>query len=416
MSTFKILGNGVRLFVDPMQGLRSAAVGVWARAGAVDEAREENGVAHLLEHMAFKGTLRRSARQIAEEIEAVGGYLNAETGYQRTGYFARVLKDDVPLSLDILGDIFLNPVIDNTELDKEKEVVVQEIGEAWDAPDDAVNDLLQRVAYGDHALGRPILGEISGVRGHSTERLHGFRKRCYRAENLVVAAAGAVDARAIEDLVTEHFSGAWRGGGEVERIAPAYAGGVASDRRDIEQTHVAIAFPGVGATHADYYAMRVFSELLGGGMSSRLFQTIREDRGLAYSVYSYAEAFDTIGVLGCYVGADDRAAGEAARLVRREIRAVAERVSDAELRRAKALIRSSALMGLENPAGRIDAAAANIFTFGRPVTADEVCAAIEQVSAGDVQRCARRALEDGPFSLAVVGAGDAKEVEQALAS
>lgn len=414
MAEMITLSNGIRLFADPMPGLETAAVGVWAKAGAIDEREEESGVAHLLEHMAFKGTRRRTARQIAEEIEAVGGYLNAATSYQRTGYFARILKGDIDLAVDILADILTEPLFDEVELEKEKEVVVQEIGEAWDSPDDAVNELLQGVAFRGQTLGRPILGTVKTVRSHDRARLRSFMDRLYRPDNLIAAAVGAVDADDLARAIEARFPKSPLSAAVPRRPSPVYCGGVASDDRDIEQTHIAVAYPGVSVRHADFYATRVFSEMLGGGMASRLFQTIREERGLAYSVYSYADCYEEVGVLGVYVGSDEANSKMAAELIRAEIGAMAETVTQTELDRACAMLKSTLLMGLESPAGRAETAAGQIAVFGRPVPAAEIRERLEAVSLDDVRRCAARSFGVGGASLAVIGPGDRAAIAAAV--
>ncbi|MEE2691938.1 MAG: pitrilysin family protein [Pseudomonadota bacterium] len=403
MGEVRTLANGMRIFLDPMPGLETAAVGVWAQAGAIDEAPEENGVAHLLEHMAFKGTERRSARAIAEEIEAVGGYLNAATGYQRTGYYARILKDDVTLAFDILADILTDPLFDPADLAKEQEVVVQEIGEANDAPDDAVAELLQTLAFREQSLGRPILGDVESVRGHTPSRLRAFVGRLYRPQQLIVAAAGAIDPDKIEELALAYFGARAPTGEEQSRPKPIYVGGAKHDGRDIEQTHISLAFPAVSARDADYFATRVFAEALGGGMSSRLFQKIREDRGLAYSVYAYADCYDETGVIGAYVGTDEENARDCVRMIREELTSSASDMTDAEIDRARALLRSNMLMSLESPHNRIETAAAQIFTYGDLVPTAHLLQRLESVTVEDVRRCAERALTAGPASLAVVG-------------
>jgi predicted Zn-dependent peptidase len=414
MAEMLTLANGIRLFVDPMAGLETAAIGVWAKAGAIDEREEESGVAHLLEHMAFKGTRRRTARQIAEEIEAVGGYLNAATSYQRTGYYARILKGDIDLAIDILADILTEPLFDEVELNKEKEVVVQEIGEAWDSPDDAVHELLQGVAFRGQSLGRPILGTVNSVRSHDRARLRSFMDRLYCTDNMIVAAAGAVDADHIARAVEARFPKSAAPAANHKRPSPLYRGGVAYDERDIEQTHIAVSYPGVSVRHEDFYATRVFSEMLGGGMASRLFQTIREERGLAYSVYSYADCYEEVGVLGVYVGADEANAKTAAELIRAEIGAMAEAVTQTELDRACAMLKSTLLMGLESPTGRTEAAAGQIASFGRPIPAAEIRERLDAVSMDDVRRCAARSLGEAGASLAVIGPADYAAVAKAV--
>lgn len=412
MAETRMLANGVRLYLDPMPGLETAAIGVYAQAGAVDEALVENGVAHLLEHMAFKGTRKRNARAIAEEIESVGGYLNAATGYLRTGYYARILKNDVARAFDILADILNDPLLDACDLTREQEVVVQEIGEACDAPDDAVVELLQTLAFEGQSLGRPILGSVESVRSHDPARLRGFMRRLYRPERLVIAASGAIDSDAVEKLAAGAF-GALKKGEPCLRPAARYIGGARHDDRDIEQTHISLAFPAVSTRDPDYFATRVFAEAFGGGMSSRLFQKIREDRGLAYAVYAYADCYDDAGVIGAYVGTEDDNAEEAVRLVMDELRAAAEGMTDAEINRARALLRSNLLMSLESPASRAEAAAAQLFSYGVAFTAAALQERLDAVTRDDVRRCAERAVVNGRASLAVVGPADFGALEAA---
>jgi predicted Zn-dependent peptidase len=399
------LPNGVRILSDPMPGLESAAVGIWFGAGAIDETQEESGVAHLLEHMAFKGTPRRTARAIVEEIENVGGYLNASTGYSRTGYYARVLKDDLALAMDILADIVANPLLDPAELDKEREVVIQEIGEADDTPDDAVMEMLQRLSYGEHALGRPILGDEASVRSHGGARLKGFMQRCYAPQKTIVVASGAVESAGFEALVERYFSSVASADRPRREPRPVFRGGAQHDERDIEQTHVALAFPGAAILDADYFATRVFSEALGGGMSSRIFQSVREDRGLAYSVYSFTDSYDETGAVGVYVGADADKAGEAVAIIRGEIENLARSATRAEIGRAKALLKSTILMGLENPLSRAETAVGQLLTHGRLIDPQELAARLDAVTLADVEAVAAKALRGEP-AVAVVGPAD----------
>jgi predicted Zn-dependent peptidase len=409
------LRNGVRLIADPMPGFESAAIGVWADAGAMDESDAENGVAHLLEHMAFKGTGRRSAKDIAEAVENVGGHVNASTGYQRTGYYARILKDDAALAVDILCDILSDPKLDAEDLEKEKEVVVQEIGEAADAPDDVVGELLQAEAFGGQALGRAILGTPASVRAQSRESLRAFLRRLYTKDELVFAAAGGVDPDAIAREFEARFPGPGDRAAEARRAPPAYRGGAVHDARDIEQCHVSAAFPAVGFDHEDYFATSVFVEALGGGMASRLFQKIREERGLAYSVYAYPEFYRGAGLVGLYFGVDGANAEEAVALARGEIAAMARQVDDAEIARARTVLRAMRVMGQESPAGRIEVAANQLLSFGEVYSPEFIRSRLEAVSGDDIRRCAARALESGTPSLAVVGPTDFDKVKRAVA-
>ncbi len=413
MTAVHTLSNGVRVVVDPMPGLATVALGVSVRAGSVDEAAGEHGVAHLLEHMAFKGTKKRSALAIAEEIEGVGGYLNAATSQQRTGYYARILKDDLELGADILSDILAHPAFDDEELAKEREVVVQEIGEYADQPDDVVFELLTEAAWRGHPLGRTILGTPDSVRAQTSASLRGFMTRCYRPQDMVVAAAGAVDEAALVKLAERYFGGFASNCAGSSRPAPVFAGGVRHDGRKIEQTHLAVAFPGVASSHPDFFAARLYADILGGGMSSRLFQKIREERGLAYSVYAFADGYEDAGLVGAYVNAEAKHIPEAATIIRAEMEATAKALTAAEVSRAKALLRSSLLMGLESPANRIEAAAGQIFVYGAPMSPAEIVRRIDAVTAEDMQRCARRALH-GPCAISVVGPCKTAAVEAAF--
>ncbi len=409
MSQLHSLKNGIRVIIDPMPSLETTALGVWAHAGSVDEREEEHGIAHLLEHMAFKGTKRRSARAIAEEIENVGGYLNAATSHQRTGYYVRLLKDDIALGLDIIADILQNPAFEEGELEKEKEVVVQEIGEAADMPDDVVFELLQEATWDGDPLSRPILGTPGSVRAQSPQSLRGFMGRCYRPDTLIVAAAGRIDADEFLPLVESQFANFGVDGERPLRSTPAFTGGVRHDAREIEQTHLAIALPGVSSRDEDFFATRIFADALGGGMSSRLFQKIREERGLAYSVYAFADGYYDCGLIGAYVGADESQIMEAAQLIRQEIEAMAAGATQIEIDRARAMLRSSLMMSLESPAARIESASGQVMTFGRLLTPEEITERLAAVSTSDVERCAARALAGGA-SISLVGPGGASEV------
>lgn len=397
------LRNGARLVADPMPGFETAAIGVWSDAGAMDESDAEHGIAHLLEHMAFKGTGRRSAREIAEAIEGAGGHINASTGYQRTGYFARVLKEDAPLAIDILCDILTDPKFDAGELEKEKEVVVQEIGEAADMPDDVVGELMQSLAFNGQALGRPILGTPASVRRQTPASLRAFLRRLYTRNEVVFAAAGGVDPDAAAREIEARFPSLERRAAAAGRPRPVYRGGAAHEARDIEQCHVSVALPAVGYDHEDYFATSVFAEALGGGMASRLFQKIREERGLAYSVYAFADQYNGAGVLGISFGVDSANAAQAVALARAEIEAMATKVGESEVARARASLKAMRIMGQESPAGRIESAANQLLSFGEVFSSDFIKARLDAVGAGDIRRCAERALAAAPPTLAVVG-------------
>ena len=400
--TVSTLANGLRVVSDPMPGLQSAAVGVWVDAGARAESPVDNGVAHMLEHMAFKGTQRRGARAIAEEIEAVGGHLNAYTSREHTAYFARVLQADVPLAVDLLADILQHSVFDEGELERERGVVLQEIGQSEDTPDDLIFDRLQEAAYPEQPLGRSILGTTDLVSGMDRARLIGFMARHYGALRMVLVASGAVEHRAILGLAERHFGDLGPGAGSV--IEPArFAGRPACEERDLEQVHFAIAWPGVPYQDPDFFATQVLATALGGGMSSRLFQEVREKRGLCYSVFAFATSYADGGMLGIYAGTGEKEVGELVPVVLDETMRLAEDADEAEVARARAQIRAGLLMSLESPSARSEQLARQMLIFGRPMPTAELVAKIEAVDAAAVRRVSERLVRAGKPAVAALG-------------
>lgn len=396
------LPNGLTVITDPMPQLESAFVGIWVNAGARHESRPVMGVAHMLEHMAFKGTERRSARDIANEMESVGGFLNAYTSREQTAFHARVLKEDVPLALDILSDILLNPTFDQAELERERQVVLQELGQARDTPDDLVFDHLQAVTYPNQPMGWPILGEEETVSRFSRDNLREFMAGNYRAGGMVLVASGAVTHNQVLKLAEDKLS-SFRAG-EIPQAQPAaYGGGDHRSGDDLEQVHLTFAFPGVPAIDPDFYTAQVYTTALGGGMSSRLFQEIREKRGLCYSIYAFSQSFRDSGMIGVYTGTGEREAAQIAPVLAGEMGLMAQNASEAEVARAKAQLRSGLLMGLERPSSRAEQIAAQWFTYGRVLTVEELCAKLEAVDASAVRRFGERLMKTERPSLAAVG-------------
>ncbi|MFD1704193.1 M16 family metallopeptidase [Methylopila henanensis] len=397
-----MLPSGLAVVTDAMPGLGTAAVGVSFGAGARSEAENEHGLAHLLEHMAFKGTARRSAIAIAEEIEQVGGDLNAATGVEQTGYSARVLKDDVALALDILADIVTEPSFDAEELKREKNVIVQEIGSVEDTPDDLVFDMAQDAAFPGQPLGRSILGTPKTVRALDRAALSGFLARGYRASNAVVVAAGAVEHEAVVAEAEQRFAAL--PGGEAPKPAPAsYVGGdVRREKRDLEQLHVTLAFEGRPYEADDAYAAQVFANLAGGGMSSRLFQEVRERRGLAYSVHAFHWSYADVGMFGAYAALGPEDAAEILPVMIDVLQAAADAADERETARAKAQMKAGLLMALEQPAARADHHARHQLAYGRPLDAEETVAKIEAVTAEAARAAGRRMLATPP-TLAAIG-------------
>jgi predicted Zn-dependent peptidase len=409
------LSNGLIVVTDPMSQLESAALGVWVNCGARNETRPFMGVSHMLEHMAFKGTKRRSARDIAEEIEAVGGFLNAYTSREQTAFHARVLKADVPLALDILADILTEPAFDRAELDRERQVVLQEIGQAFDTPDDIVFDYLQSSAYPDQPMGYPILGDEETVSAFRREHLIDYMGVHYRADGMVLVSSGAVDHEMMVRLAEEKFATLQTGAAPMP-VPAQYRGGEFHAGGDLEQAHIALAFPGVSNLDPDYYVAQVYAATLGGGMSSRLFQEAREKRGLCYSIYAFANGVKDDGTIGVYTGTGESEAGEIAAVIAGEMASLAETAGEDEVARAKAQLRAGLLMGLETPSARAETIAGQIFTYDRVLPVEELTAKLDAVDAAAVRRYADGIMRSGKPTLATVGPAGKFEDYEAFAA
>ncbi|HEY4135616.1 MAG TPA: pitrilysin family protein [Alphaproteobacteria bacterium] len=394
------LPSGLRVVTDHIPHVESAAVGVWVNVGARHEAAEINGVAHLLEHMAFKGTEKRDARRIAEEIEAVGGSLNAYTSRENTAYFARVLKGDVPLAVDILSDILQNSTFDETELTRERAVIIQEIGQSFDTPEDVIFDQFQEVLYPEQPLGRPILGSEALINTIPRAEIASYMKQNYMASGMVLAAAGNVDHAALVAQAEGAFTEIGRGA-PPKAIAARYAGGERYENRDLEQVHLVLGFDGVAYGDPDYYAMSVLAYLLGGGMSSRLFQEIREKRGLVYSIYSFTSSYHDGGNFGVYAGTGEKEVDELVPVLCDEINKVAVAIDADELERTKAQMRAGLLMSLESTSSRCERLAQNMVIYGRIFTYQEIIEKIDAVDEAAVMRAAQRMLRSKPTVAAL---------------
>ena len=395
------LSNGLRIVTDRIDTVDTVSLGLWVDVGTRHEAPEINGAAHFLEHMAFKGTERRSAAQIAEEIEAVGGHLNAYTAREQTAYYAKILAGDLPLAVDIIGDILQHSTFDAEELARERAVVLQEIGQAEDTPDDIVFDHFQSAAFPDQPMGRPVLGKAEIVGSLSGETIRGYMHRHYAPSRLVLAAAGLVDHERLVELARAAF--AELPVGDAADAEPArYMGGEIRVERDLEQVHVVMGLPGVGYLDPDHYALGLLSTVVGGGMSSRLFQEIREKRGLVYSIYSFASSFHDGGLFGIYAGTGEREAAEILPLLIEELNRVPATVTEEELARARAQSKAGILMSRESTSNRAEQLASQLLTYGRPLPAEEIIARIEAVDVPHLARIARR-LTAGAPTLAALG-------------
>ncbi|MEE8271688.1 MAG: pitrilysin family protein [Alphaproteobacteria bacterium] len=395
------LDNGMRVITDAMDTVESASLGIWVDVGTRNERPEINGVAHLLEHMAFKGTKRRSALAIAEEIEAVGGHLNAYTGRENTAYYAKVLKEDTALALDVLADILQHSVLDPDELARERAVVLQEIGQAHDTPDDIIFDHFQATAFPDQALGRPVLGSAEIVGGLPRGTLADYMTSHYGGPRMVLAAAGNIDHQAVVDQAASAFTALPVVDGAATEPA-RYEGGEYREKRDLEQLHLVMGFAGVGFHEPDFYVESVLSTLLGGGMSSRLFQEVREKRGLVYSIYSFTSFYQVVGLFGIYAGTGGGEAAELVPVLCDEITKVTADATEDEVVRARAQLKASLLMGLESTSARCEQLGQQMLIFGRQVPVREVVDAVDAVDAAAVRRTAGRLLQHPP-TLAALG-------------
>jgi predicted Zn-dependent peptidase len=394
--------NGLTVITHHMPHLETVALGIWVKAGARDELAEENGIAHFLEHMAFKGTKRRSAFDIAEQIENVGGEINAATGMETTTYYAKVLKNDWKLALDILSDIFLNSVLDGEELEREREVILQEIAASMDQPDDLVFDLAQAASFGSHPLGRPILGSANLVSKFSRDAMLSWRNRNYFAQRIVVCATGNIDHAAFAREVENQLGGIAEGAGP-QRQPPEFVSLSETEAKPLDQTHVVLTFPAPHYRDPKIHHLQVLSNILGGGMSSRLFQEVREKRGLCYSVFSFGTAYEDAGQLGFYAATSPQNTPELMDVSSSVLMSMTNSVSEAEVARAKAQIKSALVMNLESASSRADQVARQYLAFGEVPELATLIAKIEGVTPVQVQDLASEIFTANVPSLSAVG-------------
>lgn len=396
------LDNGFRIVTEAMPGLQSAAIGIWVNAGARHEREAQNGIAHFLEHMAFKGTKTRNALTIAEAIEDVGGYINAYTSREVTAYYARVLKQDVPLALDVVADILRNPAFDAREIEVERGVILQEIGQAADTPDDIIFDWLQEQAYPDHPLGRTILGAEERVNSFARADLERFTAQHYVPGQMVLSAAGAVDHAALVRAAEALFGDMAPVPCHAPDIA-RFAGGESRHVRDLEQAHLALAFESPDYTDPLIYAAQIYASALGGSMSSRLFQEAREKRGLCYTIFAQAGAYADTGLMTLYAGTAADQIGGLVNLTIDEMKRAAGDMTRMEVDRARAQMKAGLLMGLESPSNRAERLARMLQIWGRVPPVEEVVAHVDAVTLGDVRLLAERIAGAAPAAMALYG-------------
>ncbi len=409
------LSNGLRIVTEQMPGLKSTSIGIWVLAGGRHERIEQNGIAHFLEHMAFKGTKTRSALQIAEQIEDVGGYINAYTSREMTAYYARVLEDDVALGLDIIADILLNPLFEDSEIEVERGVILQEIGQTLDTPDDIIFDWLQEEAYPDQPLGRSILGEAARVSTFAKGDLDRFVGEHYGPNQMILAAAGAVDHDAIVRQAEALFGHLPRVDRAAGLLQPAkFIGGERRATKALEQVHFALALEGPTYRDPAIYTAQIYATALGGGMSSRLFQEIRENRGLCYTIFAQAGAYEDTGMTTIYAGTSAEQIAELTHLTIDEMKRAADDMSDAEVARARAQMKAGMLIGLESPSNRAERLARLLSIWDRIPGIEETIAYIEDVTTADVKSFAAQMAGQAGTAMALYGPADQAPTLDAL--
>lgn len=396
------LANGMSVVTDRMEHLESAALGVWVKAGSRDEQPWEHGIAHLLEHMAFKGTKSRTARDIATQIENVGGDVNAATSAETTSFYARVLKDDVPLAVDILADILNNSLFDEIELAREQHVILQEIGAAKDSPDDVAFDDFQSIAFQDQPLGRSIMGTPETVSSFKAEHLRNYLSDHYHGPNMVLAAAGNVDHDEIVKMAESRFS-CFGASPAREPESCLYTGGELITKRDLQEAQIIFGFEGRAYHVRDFYASQVLASLLGGGMSSRLFQEVREKRGLCYSIYAFHWGFSDTGIFGVHAATEEADIPELIPVVLEEFKKAGQSINQEELDRARAQINAGLMMSLESPASRAGQIARQILLYGRPISNSELMDRLNALTVDRLSDLAMRLFTENTPSIAAIG-------------
>lgn len=397
-----VLANGLTIAVDPLSGAESIALGLYASVGSRSEPARLNGLAHLVEHMVFKGAGGRDTRALAEVIEDVGGSLNAWTARDQTAFHGRALARDLPLVAELIADLVRAPHFDAEHLEREKQVVLSELGESLDAPDELVHDHLFEAAFEGQPIGRPVLGNEQTVRSIDRQDCCGWLQQQFVPSRLVLSASGKLNPEELVELAERLFGDMAPGHAPPVDVAH-FTGGARNDRRSFEQAHWCLAFEGVSAADPAHPALALFVQALGGGTSSRLFQELREERGLAYSIYAWNHAFADVGLVGIGCAAERSQAAESVQLARDTLAATAEALTEAELNRARAQFEAALLMGLETPQGRADHMARSIEVFGRILSLNELLGQIRSVTLENARAAGQRLL-DGPVAVASVGA------------
>ena len=396
------LNNGVRVVSVHLPHVETVTLGAYFNVGARDEDKSVNGIAHVLEHMAFKGTTTKSAKEIAEMVESVGGYLNAYTSRETTAYYARLLKEHAHLGLGVLADILQNSVFAQEELDKERHVIIQEIGQTYDTPDDVLFDYFQDTAFPDQPMGRPILGSVDNVASFTSVQVKHYLESHYGAEKMVIAAAGNIRHAELVEKAHELF-GTFRKNDQFNREPSNYTGGDFRQQRDLEQTHVTLGFKGIPLKDPDFYSVAMLSTILGSGMSSRLFQEVREKRGLVYSVYAFSSSYRDDGLFTIYAGTSPEKVESLIPVVCEQLLDVTQNLSDKEIDRARSQIKAGLMMGLESTSGRCEQLANQMLVHGRVIPLQETLQKIEAVTKSTIQNIAKKIFMNQKPTFACLG-------------
>ena len=400
-----VLPNGLRLLTEKMAHVRSVSIGVWLARGSRHEPDEQSGIAHFVEHMLFKGTGTRSAEDIAQAIDSIGGQMDAFTAKEYASYYIKVLDEHLPLAVDVLADIVMRPAFSQEDIDREKKVVLEEIKMVEDTPDDLVHELFTENFWHGHPLGRPILGTKETVEGLSRDGLRKYFTGAYTAQNLIIAAVGNIDHERVRELVMRAFEGLPTSSDKLVDAPPTVVPKIIIRNKDLEQSHVCLGAPGYRQDHKDRYSSYVLNTILGGSMSSRLFQNVREKRGLAYAVFSGLSAYRDTGSMTIYAGCANDAVGELIDVVIKELRRMKdEPLPGAELQRAKDHLKGSLMLNLESTSSRMSHLARQEIYFDRQFGLDETLEGVERVTSDDIQRVARDLFTDGALAATVLGA------------
>ncbi|MBP1991285.1 M16 family metallopeptidase [Paenibacillus eucommiae] len=399
------LHNGLRVIMEQIPTFRSVAFGIWVKTGSRNELGKDNGISHFIEHMLFKGTERHSAKDIAEIFDGIGGNVNAFTSKEYTCYYAKVLDEHLPIAMDILSDMFFNSTFDEGEMEKEKNVIFEEISMYEDTPDDLVHDLVAKAAYGTHPLGYTILGTEDNLSAMKPDDLRRYMKQFYNTENIVISLAGNVDD-GVRELIEKHFGSFNNSGEATEYAAPDFLGELLFHAKKTEQNHICLSLPGLSLTEDNLYPMVLLNNAIGGGMSSRLFQEIREKRGLAYSVYSYHSSHIDSGMFTIYTGTAPKQTEEVLKVTLDLLSEVSVKgISEGELNKGKEQLKGSLILSLESTSSRMNRLGKNELMTGKHYTLDEMIKRIESVQMEHIRELTS-SLFSVPFALSMVGNSD----------